>query len=252
MLNDYLRLICEIFSVYLIQPSSKSSKQCHFILLRKKEYVFISKFAIASFLKFNPDYRVIVHCDSLVEIYARKLQYLFPRSRLSVVVDQPSQGFVYSIKGNFLLRLQGSFDIFLDADTRCNGRLPEIVKPMTLVAEFPYYSNRKWAAILRECGLEENIRFFLLNVSAVSWAGCHYGVSPEDFADWEKKWFAIDWSNILREDQIPYFQRFVEQVFVSNIFQRGPIQTLKDADFVADKGIIESSYFGATGYRFGR
>ena len=130
--------------------------------------------------------------------------------------------------------------------------LPEIVNPLTLVAEFKMKDNRNFRHILNQLDLEQYGEYFLLNVSIVSWAGLNMNITTSEFEDWCHKYLSINWSAFLEPGQIAYFKRFVEQVFISIKFQQGSIQVLKEQDRVGDRGIIECSYFGASGYRFGR
>ena len=233
-------------------PRVSPTNICHMLVCQRPEYVAIAKFAISSFLYFNPKYKIILHTDEHLNLDARKLNRYFPESRLSIVQDIPNSGYPYELKGKLLLKMQGTHDIFLDVDTRTNGVLPEIMAPLTLVAEFRMKDNINFRRILHELELSYLEDYYLLNVSIVSWGGRDYNISSKEFEEWSTKYMEIQWHKFLDSEQIPYFKRFVEQVFLSIKLQASDFQILKEKDYVGDKGLVESSYFGASGYRFGR
>ena len=222
------------------------------LVCRNVEYVKIAKFAISSFLKFNKDYKIVLHADKSLAKSCKRILALFPSSRLELLVDIPSSGYPYEIKGELILKLQGTHDIFLDVDTRTNGPLPQVQSPLTLVAEFRMKDNVNFKRILTELGQEKFENCFLLNVTLVCWGGIDMKITIEEFKSWSEDYSSINWEGFLEPDQISYFKRFVEQIFFSIKFQTGNFQVLKQSDFVGDKGLVESSYFGASGYRFGR
>lgn len=251
LIYDYSRLTLELVLVNVTRRTT-TTKACHMLVCQKQEYVSISKFAISSFLYFNKDYTIILHTDKILKNKCDALARFFPNTRLSVLQDIPDEGYPYELKGLLILGLQGTSDLFLDVDTRTNGTLPDIYSPLTLVAEFKMSDNVNFRQILSEMSLEGYENFYLLNVSIFCWAGKHFGIERQDFINWSQAYMNIKWESFLNSDQIPYFKRFVEQVFFSLQLQKGEIQLLKENDHVGDKGIVECSYFGASGYRFGR
>ncbi len=251
IIYDYSRLGVEVLLINS-RRVAPPIMTCHMLVCKRREYVAISKFAIASFLRFNSNYKILLHSDREQLQNAKKLSVLFPGSRFNVIHDIPDSGYPYELKGQLLLSLQGTHDIYLDVDTRTNGSLPNISAPLTLVAEFKMKDNINFSRILRELDLSHFENCYLLNVSIVSWAGHDFGISGDEFSVWCRKYMQIDWNSFLSSEQIPYFKRFVEQVFMSIKMQERGFQVLKEKDRVGDKGLIECSYFGASGYRFGR
>lgn len=255
-LKDTFRLyfeICHLFISKSTRTSFNDKKQtCHFLICHDIKYVNVSKYAIYSFLRYNPDYRLVIHVDKRTFAAVRKQYKFLLSSCIRVVQDITDDEFPYISKGLLLLRLQGTHDIFLDVDTRTNGKLPRLNKPTALVAEFRFGESKKFSRILKEMGCLQYADKYLLNVTFVSWGGQDLGLKNEAFLEWSRTYLTLKWETFLPINAIPYFKRFVEQTFFSLVFQESDWGVMKESDFVGDKGIIESSYFGASGYRFGR
>lgn len=255
-MRDTFRLTLDAFIVFFFRRRLYKSyamiTRCHFLICKDVRYVSISKYAVLSYLRFNPDSTVIVHCDSLTYPLVKKLYRFLPNDLLEVVEDIPNDKYPYISKGLLLLTLQGTKDVFLDVDTRINGKLPASIKPTTLVAEFQFSESVKFSKILKAMKCTDFEAKYLLNVTFVSWGGRDLGIRYNNFLDWSDAYMNLPWDSLLAKEAIPYFKRFVEQTFFSLVFQEESWDVLKKSDFVGDKGIVESSYFGASGYRFGR
>ena len=229
-----------------------SGPTCHFLICKDLKYISISKFAIISFIRFHPDYHIKIHCDELTYASVLNLWKCFPWLEIEVEIDIEKHLTPYVSKGILLLKLQGSSDSFLDVDTRVNSRIPQFDVPTALVAEHKFSEKEEYESIFRELGIHAKLGLQMLNVSFVSWGGKNLYLSEKDFLDWSDRYINLPWESLVNKEQIKHYQRFVEQIFFSLQFQTSNWRTLKDEDRVSDKGIVESTYFGATGHRFGR
>lgn len=253
--KDNFRLLCEYFiiicdSLYL-RPKRVVSRTCHFLICGDSRYVSISKYAVLSYLRHHSSEKVIIHCDKITYSSVRK-QYKFFPERVRVLNDIFIGQNPYVSKGFLILSLQGTKDIFIDVDTRVNAPIPEFNVPTALVAELRFGESKQLSQILSALCVQDFEEQYLLNVTFVTWGGTHLGITDEDFSNWSTKYLSLKWEEILKAEEIPFFKRFVEQIYFSLIFQRNTWHVLKFEDRVGDKGIIESSYYGASGYRFGR
>ena len=255
-ISDNLRLSVEVLAlIFRFRYSNKISEEevtCHFLICNNTNYVSISKYAIFSYARFNPQSKITIHCDLKTYPLVRKKYRFFPKSKMTILKDISDVQYPYISKGLLLLSLQGTKDIFLDVDTRINERIPECLVPTALVAEFKFSQSEKFSRILDSIGCVDFAGKYLLNVTFVSWGGIHLYIDNKEFLDWSSRYMNLPWEDLLSKEAIPYFKRFVEQLFFSLIFQAGEWGVLKSQDRVGDKGIIESSYYGASGYRFGR
>lgn len=225
---------------------------CHFLICKDLKYISVSKFAIISFIRFHPDYYVKIHCDESTYATVSNLWKYFPWLKIEVEMDIKNNLTPYVSKGLLILKLQGSADSFLDVDTRVNSRIPKLDVPTVLVAEHCFGEKEEFVGIFREMGISDKIGLQMLNVSFVSWGGKNLNLSEKEFLEWSDRYLNLPWESLVQKKHVKYYQRFVEQIFFSLHFQTSHWLTIKEQDRVADKGIIESTYFGATGHRFGR
>lgn len=247
---------CRLFLHILIVRSRRKScieNKCHFLVVKQPIYAKLSMYAIASLLYFNPQFEIVIHCDDKCKKSVLWRCRLLLGSRCNInliggVVTDPMRN-----KALLLLTLQGTDDIFVDADTRFNGKLPRLSQITTLVKEFRMDEKPIWIRICRDIGIDSG-KVEMLNTSFFSWSGHTLDLNYVTFQDFYDKFSSVHWTDISMEYSIESqsLQRLVEQVFFSIVLSGNKTNALKNFDTVADKGVIESTYFGASGYRFGR
>ena len=156
-------------------------------------------------------------------------------------------------KALLLLQLQGTKDIFVDADTRLNGVLKGQDSITVLVREFRLAEQETWLYVCKLLEIDPT-KSFMLNTSFLTWSGVHLNVTSDLFHDFYQNYLSLPWSDIsnLFLIQERSLTRLVEQFFFSILLSSHDVDFLKEHDKVADKGVIESTYYGASGYRFGR
>ena len=254
--RDNTRLALELIVIHYntISLSSKeyTERNCHFLICKNPKYVGVSKYAIFSYMRHHPLDKVIIHCDKVTLTKVKKLYRFIPVKNIEIHEDISSDMYPYVSKGLLILSLQGTKDLFIDADTRINGTITNFELPTALVSEFKFGESKKFSLILHAMGVQHFEEKYLLNVSFVTWGGRNLGITSNEFVLWSDKYLNLNWEDLLSAEAINYFKRFVEQTFFSLIFQSGEWKVLKSKDKVGDGGVIESSYFGASGYRFGR
>lgn len=252
MTKDNSKLLFHLVSLFT-RKSTSGDTQCHFLVVKDKKYAKLSTYAIASLMYFNRDVSVIVHTDDICyrSMNWRRIMVFGGKIRI-VKVLSPSQDPMYE-KALLLLSLQGTHDFFLDADTRINGQIEVCSHPTVLVKEFFLEDRTDWRVILSFI-VKKKGRFQMLNTSFFSWGGTNAHIELSNFKKFYEDYLSVDFQSILDLNslQVKSYTRLVEQIFFSITLTRFHIEAIKQSDRVVDHGVIESTYYGASGYRFGR
>ena len=251
ILKDNSRLLMQCFSVKCRRKSFYPQK-CHFLVVNNPVYAHLAMYGIASLLYFNREVQVTIHCDSkCYKTLKWKTGLLFGHRTTINIIESKNSDPMYE-KAKLLISLQGTYDYFIDADTRINGLIPDFSKPAVLVREFSLDNHIIWRRISEQLGIDLQ-KAEMLNTTFFTWSGKKLALDIQDFEIFYHNYLNIDWNLISRKSsEWNDYKRLVEQFFFSIVLSNSNYSTLKDQDSVADKGVIESSYFGASGYRFGR
>jgi hypothetical protein len=251
-LSDNGRLIYHVLKIRT-QWRVCPSRTCHFLVIQNPIYGQLFLYAVASLLFHNPDFEVKLHCDS--KCYKRiymKSQILFGSKVSFVMTDLRNSNPMFE-KAKLLISLQGSSDFFIDADTRINGPLPILSQVSVLVKEFSLAEHSIWKDICNFMEIEPS-ELSMLNTTFYTWGGKSQGIKLQEFSSFYMGFLNLNWKALSINNNFDptKYTRLVEQFFFSYILSNEKVNALKSIDKVADKGVIESSYFGASGYRFGR
>lgn len=252
MLRDNFRLFAYILVLRGRKKKVIESK-CHFLIVKEPIYAKLSMYSISSLLYFNPQFQIIIHCDRKCKKAVLWRCRLLLGSRCKIkLVDESVTDPMWN-KALLILKLQGTNDFFVDADTRFNGKLPQFTQITTLVKEFNMNTRPLWVDICHELGVAAE-KIEMLNTSLFSWSGHTLALNNKHFEKFYKNFLSLPWERISQNYSIEpkSILRLVEQVFLSIELSNRITIAVKNFDTVADKGLIESTYFGASGYRFGR
>ena len=216
-------------------------KKCHFLILNDARYLKAGKIAIHSFLARNKEFVAVIHTDAMllkaVSDFASKSIF---KKRIQIVQLNSDVHWTEQ-KYRLLMSMQHENDLYLDVDTRCNKRI-EIGKQVTcfvdegdLLKQEPYSSILK---ILPDDSFPEKSR--MLNTTFFTWNGQSL---PDNSVGLE--WF----NDISRGATVYSKERLAEQIMVSILVANNfpNYEVLKKFDSSFDRGVIESSYLGATG-----
>ncbi len=226
---------------------------CHYLVVNDPIYAKLAVYSIASFLFHNRNFKVVIHSDAKCFRALLWRSRIFFGSKCKVLrVQNSSEDPMYQ-KALLLLQLQGTKDIFVDADTRFNGVLKGQDSITVLVREFRLEEQETWLYVSKLLEIDPT-KSFMLNTSFFTWSGVHLNVTSDLFHDFYQKYLSLPWSDLsnLFLIQERSLTRLVEQFFFSILLSSHDVDFLKEHDKVADKGVIESTYYGASGYRFGR
>ena len=98
----------------------------HLLVVKNQKYSELARICIESFCFYHPMCSIIVHCDNSTYFQTLKtLKKIIKRGSTEVVLDQiDGQRTWQEQKIHTIVSLNGTRDIFLDADLRWNGCIP--------------------------------------------------------------------------------------------------------------------------------
>jgi hypothetical protein len=236
-----------------IPPLKQENRTAHLLVVKNLRYVSISRICVSSFLHFNSNYNVLIHCDYITY---KSLIEEFSKSRFSPIIeismDQNNSDTWQRQKLNVIMKLNGSADIFMDADLRWNSALEQGNGITFLTCEYEMSKRSPLRQIARGLeGLHSNPCMY--NSSYFSFGGCEVSVAQIDqlqafFDEFEKLLIHSD----IGEEDVLFLRRLSEQIALSLHAASwvAELDTLKLEDSPRDGGVVESTYFGATGDSF--
>jgi len=231
-----------------------SDYSVHLLVVKNPSYSYVAQVCIESFLHFHPNAKVVVHGDQRTEKSLRKaLRIVMVKRDLEIIIDQDSSLTWQEQKVNLILQLSGTDDIFIDADLKWNGSMPNKKGICFFVEEFVFADNPLYQEVLPQIKLTGQLENSMKNTSFFSWGGEKFTPSKKDqilefISGFEKQVALLDLSETKKQE----VSRIVEQLGLSIMFDRKECVFLKESDAQFDGSFVESSYFGATGTKFGK
>ena len=227
----------------------------HVLVIKNDEYCKVAKTCIESFLHFHPNCKVVVHCDKFTFLKTESLLKRVSRKRkieirpISEIKDELWQ----ITKLELILSMNGSDDVFMDADLRWNGPLDKLRFFTYFVREFDMEKKSPFRELIKY-GFEDIFPdTYMKNVSFITFAGQSLPTDASlNLRDKCKEYLKLVESNIVGTLDVSNMARMVEQVILSLFIPKylSEFEYLKDADQIMDGRFVESSYFGATGAKF--
>ncbi len=228
----------------------------HLLVVKNVVYAKIAKTAVLSFLYFHPYSKIIIHCDEITQAQLEKtfLRYLSEKS-IEIVLDCKSELTWQENKIKVIFSMNGSEDIFMDADLRWNGPITKQLSGLTFFVQEFYFEDR---SPFRQIGqiIENTLQFRNLqmyNTSFFSFGGVRVPkIELDSVVNFAKNSFEFYKSANIGKDDMIIVERLTEQIALSVWCSKWSKQIicLKDSDKIFDQSFVESSYFGATGNLF--
>ena len=219
----------------------KAIRKCNFLILNDPRYLKAGKIAIHSFLARNRDYLAIVHTDvTLYDSVVGLVEKSLFKDRIEIVLSTSDTHWTEQ-KFRLLMSMQGLSDLYLDVDTRCNKKVKTDEHVTCFVDEGNLLKQEPYSSIL---GIFPNESFpqrsRMLNTTFFTWNG-HTLMDDSQVLELFYK--------IFRSATAYSKERLAEQITVSILVANNfpNYGALKKIDTSFDRGIIESSYLGATG-----
>lgn len=247
--QDNFRLFIDFLSYnrHRVTPG----KNCHYLIVKDSRYLKLAKYSLSSMLRYNPDWNAVIHTDKVLFGKSNLLRILFGQ-RVEILFDQVEEADPLSSKCTLILQMQGKDDVFVDIDTRWNARCPKLDSITVLVKEFRVIADSFWYKVAEELQIESK-SLHMLNTSFFSWSKSSLGVSVKEYENWKVEWDLLSWQALCdTEAEVDGRKRLHEQFFLSCLLSDQSVKAIKETDLIADGGVLESSYFGATGHRFAR
>lgn len=244
--SSYFRFIFRTYWLCWPNNPGVNISTCHFLVVKDKSYASLVQTAVESLLFHNSQMKVVVHCDSVTYSKTRKRLFLVSlknRQKVHVVHSFSYQNWQTS-KLELILSLNGTNDIFLDADTRVNASLPALTSTFFLVKDRPFHRD----LVSRiNASLDSNFTDDLLSKNTTAFGWCGYSLTQDDI-DFARKLFNFLLTELRGQPTERLCEQFTMSLLVEHLQIRCEYIKLLDRQF--DKAVIESSYFGATSSRF--
>ena len=138
----------------------------HVLVVNNTKYLFFARICIESFTYFHPNSNVVLHCDLNTYYHAKKYFMITKVFRdISIVNDQEINTDWKLSKLKLLLSMNGTSDIFIDADMRWNGCLNLDKNIYFLVREFPLWKSSDYLDFFSSLKIELNEKKYMWNTS---------------------------------------------------------------------------------------
>lgn len=255
----YVQFILCKFACYtqlFFRKSEGKLGTAHILAMGKIEYSRMALFCAATFIRFNSNYKVIIHCDSEA-LTILKNHYLADWNLVEVCACLSVNDDPYRKQLEFIGKLQGTFDFLMDADLWWLGTVDKCNIPLTFDIENKIESHRLMAIS------KQVVQDFLVSKSLPKIAGdrCVFMMTA-CFTAWNGTTAAFE-SDILlklydevRENLIlnGYHEsvRLSGQIVVSYVYSTlGSFSSISQLQSIHNRKLMKSSFFGATGYMYG-
>jgi hypothetical protein len=225
------------------------------LVVNDKRYCFFARVAVFSFLHFHPLATVTIYSDVKTKPFLRRY-FRKEISKGKVRIDEvpvPWNSW-QEAKVIVIAEMTGLTDIFLDADVRFNGKLPEIINPTVFVKEFSLGEKEPFS-FLNDLWIDlcpRGPRRMLNTTFIYRGASSTENLKSLDLERFRK--FELVLLNSIRKNNLkaPFddqIWRLREQIFISLVMNslEVEISSLKGQDSRLDGEFLESAYFGSTG-----
>lgn len=256
MLSSKIDAIFRHFKWQYLSPRNKSLEhfKVHFLVVKDIKYIKVLKICIDSFLYWHPESAITIHADSFT--YG-KLQNQFSGKRYSgntkILLDMDNGSEWQNLKLELITGLNGSSDLYFDADMRWNGCMKDCDRTSFLTTEFNL-KNR--TTFLNLINVLRDGRYYdakMRNTSFFTFAGFSIPKNlMKDVFTLHEEIKLIFHSEAFGIEDKPQLLRISEQLALSLAVEDWGIEIsqLKEKDRYKDGTFVESSYFGATGTSF--
>ena len=230
------------------------SRTAHVLVVNNTKYLFFARICIESFMHFHPKSTVVLHCDLNTYNPAKKYFSITKRFRkILIVCDQDINTDWKLSKLRLLLSMNGTTDIFMDADLRWNGSLNLDRNIYFLVREFPFWKFPEYFNYFSSIKIKLNHNKYMWNTSFFTFNSNQidkeiidsmYDFYEELLSSFQSRDKTFN-SNSIKE-------RLIEQLTMSFFADEFgfEVKALKENDSRLDGSLVESAYFGSTGLGF--
>ena len=235
---------------------SPENHKVRMLVIRKSEYVELARICVLSFLYLYPNSKIQIYCDEVTYSPLEKsLRKLISRKSVILIRLESQLQSWQNEKLSLILKMNGTNELFLDADLRWNGLMNlEAGKCLFFADEFVLRNKSPYRQYLAQFESNANTeRASMKNSSFFTFGGNKLETLEIEcvwnaFNNHEQK---LGLADIGAEDHL-MLSRLSEQLALSIASANWsfPISYLKTSDSIVDGQFVESCYFGATGRKF--
>ena len=251
--SDNFKLICNLI-VYKISKKSKTLNETIMLVIGSTDYVWVSIHCIVSFFRYNPNSKMLIYVDDKTYRLARILYFFIDRKNIKLSKIDSYEIPPLWVKAKLILEIQGSYKFFMDADLRWNSSLPEMPsnKIIVFAKEFELTSSETHSRLISKLSWSTSAPIYMFNTSFFCWNAENSGMSFGTFVNFLSQFNTIksDYFDLFFKDENLF--RLSEQISLSYIIRNFQVEALDELMRNQSLRSIESTYFGATGHRFGR
>lgn len=247
----HFRTISNLY-VGIVRRKNGTSRIIHLLVVKNLKYVDLSLIAVSSFLRYNPNSYFIIHSDEITTLRTHKRFRVLEKIGLARIdeIHQSGSKEWQELKLRIIQNLNGTLEIFMDADLRWHGKCPELAGVTFFAKEFDLLTKEPFSGVSKRIAFDvDSCR--MKNTSFVSFSGID--IHPAVFEEIWKIYFTFE--DYLIEENSGEFSdlmRLREQFLLSYFINEKSIEIsyLKETDAIKDGQFVESSYFGTTGSTF--
>jgi hypothetical protein len=249
-LKTYYLLIKHVVSLQLRQTKA-ADKVAIIYLMRKRIYFQMALICISSFLYYNKNFKIVVYCDKKLNNLCNSFKYIFRNQNIEIrreILDD-SDPMLEQVR--MFMRTGNGNTILMDADIRWTGPLVyNFVNPLVYNREENVGHIRAWDRIKDFLNIRGINEFQVFTCCLTSLGGHSIQSSHQDLEQILSNFLTFHW-----QETTDLQERFHirGQLLISHIISElGNIpDTIVKIEKELDQKILETSFYGATGYRYG-
>lgn len=221
-------------------------------IMKRKIYFQMALICISSFLFFNRDYKVVVYCDSNLYLLCKSLPYLFRNQSVEVKnnITINSDPMLEQVK--MFSKTANNNTILMDADIRWTGSLGyDFKKPLVYNIESDLENHETWTQIKSFMNLENVHEHFTYTCCITSIGNYQSKYSEGEIEDLIIRILRFDWNATkILQDKFHIRGQILISHIISELGVKPDLILSMQREF--NRPILETSFYGATGYRYGK
>ena len=247
--KTYLVLFKQILIIQVLKPS-KTTKTAVILIAKKYSYLQMGLICLSSFLYFNRDFQIEIYCDEKISKILRIFLPLYRKYTVIVSSTIPNNSDPYIEQLKLFFNLNSLNTILFDADIRWKGRLVyEFKNPLAYNFESNDDAVSFWPILAAHLDLPCLNDYQVLTCCVTSWGNQSLKMSQSEINKYIKELDTFPWE---KDRNFIEFKRLRGQFLMSYFFTLLSSKTDSIVEIEKSNGkILETSFFGATGYRYG-
>lgn len=249
-LKTYYLLNKHVITLQFRQTTS-TDKVAIIYLMRKRVYFQMALICISSFLYYNRNFKIVVYCDIKLLNLCKILLVIFRKQSIEIrnEIDIDSDPMLEQVK--MFARTRDGKTILMDADIRWTGPMVyNFSKPLVYNYEDNSGHIQAWNQIKNLLDLEESGEFKVYTCCVSSLGKNSSIYNAQELEHLLLKTVSIDWnSSSILSDRFHIRGQFLISHIISELGIE--VDSIVKMETDLEINILETSFYGATGYRYG-